>query len=249
MPALTVAAKKERNARILSFLVLGALVASVTSYVITPRFQEPVVIADSANTALGTKIIINERLSLLSAQESSSDIAKATLLKLQAQFPSNTETASLEQAINNAVLEVGLSSDAFVDIIIQQEFISIAEPLRAIDPKVAPVEDGKEPLMYNKPFTVMFEGDAARLIALLDALTNLERIIVIDKFLLASDSRSGMSTLTIDGRTFLMPNAFDSETQAVDLEEVDSLTDTDEPSEETENSSEANPDQNGNLEN
>lgn len=224
MAALTVAAKKERNARILSFLILGALVASATSYVIAPRFQEPVVIADSANSGLGTKIIINERLSLLSAQEASSDIAKANLLELQTKFPSSTETASLEQAINNAVLEVGLSPDAFIDIIIQQEFVSISDPLRAIDPRILPVEEGKEPIMYNKAFTVVFEGDPVRLIALLDALSNLERVIVIDKFLLASEPKSGVTTLTVDARTFLMPNAFGSETEAVDLEEVDSLT-------------------------
>ncbi len=223
MAALTVAAKKERNARILSFLVLGALVASATSYVIAPRFQEPVAIADAANSSLGNKILINERLSLLSAQEASSDIAKANLLELQTQFPSNTETASFEQAINEAILSVGLSPDAFLDITIQQEFVSIADPKLAIDPKTPPVAEGTEPSMYHKPFTVMFAGDPGRLIALLDAIVNLDRVVVVDKFLLDFDEREGVTIMTVDGRIFLMPNAFDSETEAVDLEEVESL--------------------------
>jgi hypothetical protein len=224
MAALTVAAKKERNARILSFLLLGGLVASSTSYLIAPRFQEPVVIADQANSSLGSKILVNERLSLLSAQEASADIAKATLLELQTRFPSNTETASLEQAINEAVISVGLAPSSFVDITIQQEFISIADPLRASDPNILSVPEGQEAKMYNKSINMIFEGDTTRLVSLLDALINLERVLVVDKFVLETDSQTRRTRLVIDARTFLMPNAFGSEADAVDLEEVDSLT-------------------------
>lgn len=224
MAALTVAAKKERNARIISFLLLGGLIASSTSFLIAPRFQEPVVIADQANTALGSKILVNERLSLLSAQEESAGIAKATLLELQTKFPSNTETASLEQAINEAVISVGLAPSSFVDITIPQEFISIADPLSASDPNAPSAGEGADAKMYKKSINMIFEGDTTRLISLIDALINLERVLVVDNFVLETDPQTRRTRLVLDARTFLMPNAFGTETEAVDLEEVDSLT-------------------------
>ena len=139
MAALTKAGRKERSARILSFLVLGALVATSTSYLIAPRFQTPVGIVEEANTSLGNKILVNERISLLTAQESRQGLAKAELLEMQEKFPSNTEVVTLEQAINTAITAAGLTPSALKNLVFETEFVPVPNPLFAINPSAPAV--------------------------------------------------------------------------------------------------------------
>jgi Tfp pilus assembly protein PilO len=242
MAALTKAGRKERSARILSFLVLGALVATSTSYLIAPRFQTPVGIVEEANTSLGNKILVNERISLLTAQESRQGLAKAELLEMQEKFPSNTEVVSLEQAINTAISAAGLTPSALKTLVFETEFVPVADPLSAINPS-APVKTPAEgetatteeqPIkMYAKGFSLSLIGSPLNLASFIDNLTQLKRVVIIDKFDITVDSAEGLNVLTITGRTFLMPDALASETDAVDLEEVNNIFDGEEaPAEE-----------------
>lgn len=240
MAALTKAGRKERSARILSFLVLGALVATSTSYLIAPRFQTPVGIVEEANTSLGNKILVNERISLLTAQESRQGLAKAELLEMQEKFPSSTEVVSLEQAINTAIAEAGLTPSALRTLVFETEFVPVPNPLLAINPSApasVPAEGGENApsnessvKMYAKSFSLSLVGSPLNLARFLNNLTQLKRVVIIDKFDITVDSAEGLNILTITGRTFLMPDALESETDAVDLEEVNNIFDGQTPS-------------------
>lgn len=234
MAVLTKSAKKERNARILAVLILGAITASITSYIIAPRFQEPIVIIDDASSSLGSKIIINERISLLSAQQSRQGTAKAELLETQKRFPSATEMDTLEQAINEAILEAGLTPSALTQLVFENEFIGISDPSLAINPKTPSAPNGEEAKIYSKKFYMEVVGSPSNLTALVANLTSLNRVIVLDEIAISVDPRLGLSILTIDARTFLMPTVVDDETEAVGLEEVNDLFDSGQQGEETE---------------
>lgn len=234
MAALTKAGRKERSARILSFLVLGALVATSTSYLIAPRFQTPVGIVEEANTSLGNKILVNERISLLTAQESRQGLAKAELLEMQEKFPSNTEVVTLEQAINTAITAAGLTPSALKNLVFETEFVPVPNPLFAINPSAPPAAPAEGDTntqtegtvkMYAKSFSLSLVGSPLNLADFLNNLSQLKRTVVIDKFDITVDSAQGLNVLTITGRTFLMPDALASETDAVDLEEVNNLFD------------------------
>jgi Tfp pilus assembly protein PilO len=223
MAALTKAAKKERNARILGALILGALTVSATSYLIAPRFQDPVVLLDEANSSLGTKIIINERISLLNAQQSRQGLAKAELLDMQNRFPSATEMASLEQSINQAIIAAGLTPSALTQLVFETEFIGAADPNLVSDPKSPSAPSGEDAKIYAKKFTLTVVGSPLNLAALVSNLATLNRVIVLDKVSINNDPQLGLNILNIEARTFIMPNALDSEAEAVNLEEVNSI--------------------------
>jgi Tfp pilus assembly protein PilO len=230
MAALTRTGKKERNARLLGVLVLGAIISLSTTYLLAPRFQEPIRIADEVNANLGTKILINERLSLLSAQENKLGIARAELLDLQAQFPRETEVTSLEQSINSAIKSVGLTTNALTALSFQNEFIAISNPNGAINPNAAaaaPAKEGENGLpqasMYSKAFEMTVIGGSNSLNSLVNELLNLERVIVIDSLSIVYSAQSNLSQLSIKARTFLMPNTIVDGSDGLDLEKVDSL--------------------------
>jgi Tfp pilus assembly protein PilO len=230
MAALTRTAKKERNARLLGVLALGAIVVLTTTYLLAPRFQEPIRVAEEASNSLGSKILINERVSLLSAQEAKQGGATAELLELQKKFPRDPEVVSLELAINNAIIEVGLSPNALRSLSFQSEFIPILDPLSAINPKSsqpAPAGDGTtqppQASMYSKSLELSVVGNAASLTLLVDKIIKLERIVVIDTISISFNNQDNTSELKIQGRTFLMPNTVSSETEAIDLNNVDSI--------------------------
>jgi Tfp pilus assembly protein PilO len=230
MAALTRTGKKERNARLLGVLVLGAIISLSTTYLLAPRFQEPTQIAEEANINLGTKILINERLSLLSVQEGKRGVARAELLDLQAQFPRETEVTSLEQSINVAIGSVGMTQNALTALSFQNEFIAISNPNGAIDPNAAgaaPVQEDENGLpqasMYSKAFEMTVIGDSDSLNSLVNELLNLERVIVIDSLSIAYNAKSNSSQLSIKARTFLMPNTIADGSDGLDLEKVDSL--------------------------
>lgn len=223
MAALTKAAKKERNARILGVLILGAIAASATSYLIAPRFQEPVVLLDEANSSLGAKIIINERISLLNAQQSRQGLAKAELLDMQKRFPNATGMESLEQAINDAIISAGLTPSALTQLVFETEFVGAADPNLVSDPKTPSAPSGEDAKIYAKKFSLTVVGSPANLTALVANLTNLNRVVVLDEVSINNDPQLGLNILNIEARTFIMPNALDNETEAVDLEEVNSI--------------------------
>lgn len=225
MAALTKAAKKERNARILGALILGAMTVSATSYIIAPRFQEPIVLLDEANSSLGAKIVINERISLLNAQSSRQGLAKAELLEMQNRFPSATEMASLEQAINEAILAAGLTPSSLTQLVFETEFIGAADANLVSDPKAPSSPSGEDAKIYAKKFSITVVGAPANLASLVANLTNLNRVIVLDQISINNDPQLGLNILSIEARTFIMPNALENETEAVDLEEVNSIFD------------------------
>jgi Tfp pilus assembly protein PilO len=225
MAALTKAAKKERNARILGALILGAMTVSATSYIIAPRFQEPIVLLDEANSSLGAKIVINERISLLNAQSSRQGLAKAELLEMQNRFPSATEMASLEQAINEAILAAGLTPSSLTQLVFETEFIGAADANLVSDPKAPSSPSGEDAKIYAKKFSITVVGAPANLASLVANLTNLNRVIVLDRISINNDPQLGLNILSIEARTFIMPNALENETEAVDLEEVNSIFD------------------------
>ncbi len=225
MAALTKAAKKERNARILGALILGAMTVSATSYIIAPRFQEPIVLLDEANSSLGAKIVINERISLLNAQSSRQGLAKAELLEMQNRFPSATEMASLEQAINEAILAAGLTPSSLTQLVFETEFIGAADATLVSDPKAPSSPSGEDAKIYAKKFSLTVVGAPANLASLVANLTNLSRVIVLDQISINNDPQLGLNILSIEARTFIMPNALENETEAVDLEEVNSIFD------------------------
>lgn len=233
MAALTRTGKKERNERLLGVLILGAIISLSTTYLLAPRFQEPVRVAEEANSSLGSKILINESLSLLSAQQEKQGLAKEELMELQKKFPRETEVSTLEQAINFAIGEVGLTSNALQTLTFQTEFVPIANPRGAVDPAVAggveaPAEGTEgNPLpqasMYSKAFDMTIAGNSRSLVLLVDKLLNMERVIVIDSMNISFDPQNNISLLTIRARAFLMPNTIDPAKDVADLENVDSL--------------------------
>lgn len=232
---MAVASKKERRARILGILTLGAITALAVTYVIAPRFSDPASKIQSAAAEVDKKILINERIALLKSQESTvqkviDDLA-ATNIALPE--PSATADSALKTEIEEMLREVGLSSNSLVAFDTPQQssaWTAVTNPTLVYDSKkaVAPSTNGEAAAvtMFQKPLFFAVQGPTDRLVQVVRRLGLLDRAMVVDSFTIEEGREFESPQLNIDARIFLMPSVDSPLLDDIDdgtIDEVDTL--------------------------
>jgi hypothetical protein len=215
------ASKRERRARILGVVTLGAVIALSVSYLIAPRFSEPSRIMQSAVDELDRKVLINEDIALLQGQEESVDKVIEDIKETSAALPdpssgSATSDRELKIAIEDMLSQIGLSTNTlkfFSTPVEPQQWTAISNPTGAYDPSQATGAaaesgdgSGTTTQMFQKPLFVTVQGPQDRLLQVLRRITGLERAIVIDEFEIVKDDEFSDPSLVIQARIFLMPS-------------------------------------------
>lgn len=212
--------KKERRARILGVVTLGAVVALSVTYLIAPRFSEPSQIMQSAADELERKVLINEEIALLQGQEESIGKVVEEIGKTSDALPDPSAVDSdreLKADIEEMLNQIGLSNNALLTFSTPtrpSKWTAITNPVEVHDPSkatgaAAAADGGTVDLtapMYQKSLLITVQGPQDRILQVLRRLPTLERAIVIDQFELLKEEQFSDPTLVIQARIFLMPS-------------------------------------------
>lgn len=232
---MAVASKKERRARILGILTLGAITTLAVTYIIAPRFNEPAAQIQAASAEVDKKILTNERIALLKNQESTvqkviDDLA-ATNVALPE--PSATADSALKTEIEEMLREIGLSSNSLIAFDTPQQssaWAAVTNPNFVYDSKkaVAPTGNGEalDVTMFQKPLFFAVQGPTDRLVQVVRRIETLDRAVVVDSFTIEEGREFESPTLNIDARIFLMSGVDSPLLDTADdgtIDEVDTL--------------------------
>lgn len=231
------ASAKERRARILGVVTLGAIVAISVSYVIAPRFSEPAQTIQRATEELDKKILLNERAALLKGQENSLDSIVEELAQTSAALPnpSTGADAALKAEIEDMLRQIGLSPNSLVTFLTpnsSNNWVAVTNPALVYDPsKVGSVSaEGSSSsgiTMYQKPLVIEVQGPEDRLVQVARRISGLTRAVAVDSLVITGTSNLASPTLTVQARIFLMPAV---ESELVDASEDDGeITEVDTP--------------------
>lgn len=214
------ASRKERRARILGVVTLGAIVTLSVTYLIAPGFSEPSKIMQSAVDELDGKILANEEVALLQGQEESIDKVAEDVEKIAAALPDPSRVNSdreLKSSIETLLNQIGLSNNSlrtFSTPSRPSKWEAVSAPTQVYDVSEAngtSAESSGGDLdlnapMYQKPLLITVQGPQDRLLQVLRRLSMLERAIVIDEFSIKKDEQFSDPILSVQARIFLMPS-------------------------------------------
>lgn len=232
----TKASRRERRARLLGVVTLGAVVALSVTYLIAPRFSEPSQIMQSAVDELDRKILINEEVALLQGQEESIDKIVEDIEGTTEALPEpgrGDSDRELKSSIESLLNQIGLSNNALLTFSTPSrpsQWTAVNAPTEVYDPSKATgatAESGGDDIdlnapMYQKSLLITVQGPQDRILQVVRRLPTLERAIVIDKFSINKKEEFSDPVLAVEARIFLMPSF---ESPLLEEEEGDSEID------------------------
>ena len=234
-----------RRMRIMGILALGAMGILLWQFVLSPRFTEPQTIQAEVTSTLNEKANLDEEGAVLINRSRLLDAAINEANLLNCLMPSTASEPELATAVTDAAVKAGMSTGQ-ITVLTTSSLTEVADTTKTAaapattpapnttaapaDPNNVKVDtNAAKPAatlkLYQMSVSIQAVGTADQLVAFVNNLYTAKRAIAVDNITLVPDvSHSGTATglysLTLAGRAFVVQNIGNPPAQVQDTPKV-----------------------------
>lgn len=237
--------KSLRRMRIMGILALGAMTILLWQFVLSPRFTEPQLIQAQVNSTLNEKANLDEEGAVLINRSRLLDAAINEASLLNVLMPSTASEPELANTVSETAAKAGMSSgqitvlttSSLTEVVDSTAAAPAPEATPAAGATAAPADPNNVKVdvnavkpsaalkLYQMTVSISAVGTIDQLIAFTNGLYSAKRSIAIDSVTLTPDvgqsgKTSGLYTVSIEGRAFVVQNIGNPPQQVQDTPKV-----------------------------